>query len=220
MKTLLTIPVSSTQEEVVSMLRKVGAVKTDGHFVGTSGEHMSVYVNKDALLTHPQETSRMGELFATMSKDLPIDVVVSPAMGAIILGHWTAYHLLRITGRPVLSVYTEKDKNENQMFKRDYDKIVEGKNVLLIEDTTATGLSVRRSLKSIVEAGGNVLRACVMVNRDTKNITSEAVGAPLSWLAEIPAETYPEDDCPLCKAHIPIHTTVGHGKKFLEKQTR
>ncbi len=204
------------EQEVIGILKKVGAVITDSHFVGTSGRHMSVYVNKDALLTHPIETARICELFAEKNKDLAIDVVVSPAMGAIILGNITAYHLSRITGKEILSVYTEKDKEENQIFKRGYEALIKGKNVLIIEDTTATGLSVRRTIKPVQDAGGNILRACVIVNRDTKNINDEAVGAPLAWLAEIPAETYAEEECPLCKSGVPVNTRVGHGKKFLE----
>ncbi len=208
------------QEEVIDILKKVGAVKTDSHFVGTSGRHMSIYVNKDALLTHPRETGRIGVLFAEKNKDLDIDIVVSPAMGAIILGHWTAYHLSRMTGKEILSVYTEKDKDENQIFKRDYDKLVAGKKVLLIEDTTATGLSVRRTVKPIQGAGGVIVRACVIVNRDAQNITAETVGVPFAWLAEIPAETYAPEECPLCASGVPIDTSVGHGKKFLESRNQ
>lgn len=209
---------ANMQDEVVGILKRVGAVITDSHFVGTSGRHMSIYVNKDALLTRPLEVGRIGELFAEKNKELDIDVVVSPAMGAIILGNWTAHHLNRITGKEILSVYTEKDKEENQIFKRGYGELVKGKNVLIIEDTTATGLSVRRTVKPVQEAGGNIVRACVIVNRDTQNITSETVGVPLAWLAEIPAETYAEEDCPLCRADVPVNTKVGHGKKFLESR--
>lgn len=206
------------QEEVIAILKKVGAVLTDSHFVGTSGRHMSIYVNKDALLPHPQETARVGELFAEKNKDLAVDFVVSPAMGAVILGHWTAYYLSKITGREIGFVYTEKDKEENQIFKRGYDKMIAGKNVLIIEDTTATGLSVRRTVEPVRAAGANILRACVIINRDTKNITSESVGVPLAWLAEIPAETYAPEECPLCASCVPIDTRVGHGKKFLAEK--
>lgn len=206
------------QEEVVAILKKVGAVLTDSHFVGTSGRHMSIYVNKDALLPHPEETARIGELFAQKNKELPVEVVVAPAMGAIILGHWTAYHLRKMTGKDIRFVYTEKDKEENQIFKRGYDKMVERKKVLIIEDTTATGLSVKRTVEPVHKAGAEILRACVIINRDTKNITSETVGVPLEWLAEIPAETYAEEECPLCKSGVPIDTRVGHGKQYLAER--
>ena len=70
---------------VVDILKKVGAVITDSHFVYTSGKHGSVYVNKDAVYPHTRETSRIGQLFAEKFKDADIDVVAAPALGGIIL---------------------------------------------------------------------------------------------------------------------------------------
>lgn len=203
------------QEEVIGLLKEAGAVLTDSHFVGTSGRHMSIYVNKDALLAHPLAASRIGELFAEKNKDVSVDVVSAPAMGAVILGQWTAYHLSRLLGKEILSVYTEKDAEENQIFKRGYDKLVAGKNVLVIEDVSSTGLSIGRAVEPVRKADGTVVQASVIVNRDPKSITSEKVGVPLSWLAELPAETYGEEECPLCKKGIPIDARVGHGKQYL-----
>ena len=208
-------------QEVLSILKRVGSVITDNHFVGTSGRHMSIYVNKDALFPHTAETSRVCELFAEKNKDLNIDLVVGPALGGIILSQWTAYHLSRITGKEILSVYTEKvltENGEDQVFRRSYDKVVAGKNVLVLEDTTATGGSVKKVVDTVRGVGGNVVQVCVMVNRDSKTINSESIGAPFSWLTELPAETYAEEECPLCEAGVPVNTSVGHGKKFLEKK--
>ncbi|MEK9161094.1 MAG: phosphoribosyltransferase family protein [Patescibacteria group bacterium] len=208
-------------QEVLSILKRVGSVITDSHFVGTSGRHMSVYVNKDALFPHTPETSRICELFAEKNKDLDIDIVVGPALGGIILSQWTAFHLSRITGKEILSVYTEKVQKgdeEDQVFRLSYDQVVKGKNVLVLEDTTSTGGSVKKVVNAVREVGGNVVQVCVMVNRDPKIINSESIGAPFSWLAELSAESYPEEECPLCKAGVPVNTTVGHGKKFLEKK--
>ena len=66
-------------DNVVDILKKVGAVITDSHFVYTSGKHGSVYVNKDAVYPHTAETSRIGELFAEKFKDVDIEVVAGPA---------------------------------------------------------------------------------------------------------------------------------------------
>lgn len=205
------------EQELIALLKKTGALITDDHLVGTSGRHMSVYINKDMLLTHTVETSRVGELFAEKNIDLPIDVVVGPAMGAIILAQWTAFHLSSKLGKEVLSVYTDKTAENGQILKRGYDKIVEGKNILIVEDTTTTGGSVVKVAETVKAAGGNVVQLCVMVNRDPATINTETLGWPFSWLASVPAESYPEDDCPLCTAGIPVNTKVGHGKKFLEK---
>jgi len=202
-------------DEVIELLRKTHAIFTDSHFVGTSGRHMSLYVNKDALYPHTKETSRMGELFAEKNKDLDIDVVVAPALGGIILSTWTAYHLSKLKGKEILGVYTEKTADRNQVFTRGYDQLVKGKNVLVIEDNVTTGGSVKKVIASVREAGGTVVAVCVMFNRDP-NITSETIGAPFSSLSVIEAESWDEADCPLCKKGVPIDTRAGHGKKYLE----
>ncbi|MDE2588272.1 MAG: hypothetical protein KGL95_01200, partial [Patescibacteria group bacterium] len=67
--------------EVIDILKKIGAVITDSHIVGTSGRHMSVYINKDALYPHTRETSRICELFADKYKSAGIEVVAAPSLG-------------------------------------------------------------------------------------------------------------------------------------------
>ncbi|HSA83304.1 MAG TPA: phosphoribosyltransferase family protein [Patescibacteria group bacterium] len=203
-------------DEVLDLLKKTGAILSDSHFVGTSGKHFDTYINKDALYPHTKETSRIGKLFAEKNKDLDIDVVVGPALGGIILSTWTAYHLSQLKNKEILGVYTEKDAEKNQVFTRGYDKLVKEKNVLVIEDLTQTGGSVKKVVDSVQNAGGHVVQVCVMVNKDTKNITSETIGAPFSSLAVLEVTAFEEQDCPLCKAGVPINTTVGHGKKYLE----
>jgi orotate phosphoribosyltransferase len=206
----------STNDEVIELLRKTGAIYTDSHFVGTSGRHMSLYVNKDALYPHTKETSRMGELFAKENQNLDIDVVAAPALGGIILSTWTAYHLSQLKHKEILGIYTEKTPEKNHIFTRGYDKLVKNKNILVIEDNVTTGGSVKKVVESVRKAGGTVVAVCVMFNRDPENITSDTIGAPFSSLAIIKAESWEEADCPLCKKNIPIDTRAGHGKKYLE----
>lgn len=203
------------KHDVIAILKKVGAVLTGDHFVYTSGKHGSVYINKDALYPHTAETSEIGKMFAEKFKNKKIDVVAAPALGGIILSQWTAFHLSKLKGKEVLGVYTEKTPDKNQVFTRGYDKLVKGRNVLVIEDLTTTGGSVKKVVDSVKAAGGNVIAVCVMVNRDPVNVTSETVGAPFRALGVLEAEAFDEKDCPLCKKGIPINMTVGHGKKFL-----
>ena len=203
-------------DNVVNILKTVGAVITDSHFVYTSGKHGSVYVNKDAVYPHTAETSRIGELFAEKFKDVNIDVVAAPALGGIILSQWVAYHLSKLKGKEILGVYTEKTPDKQMIFTRGYDKLVKGKNVLVIEDLTTTGGSVRKVVDTVKAAGGNVVAVCVMVNRDPEKVTSEVVGGPFSALGILKASAFDEAVCPLCKENVPINTDVGHGKKYLE----
>lgn len=204
--------------EVIEILKKVGAVITNSHFVYTSGKHGEVYINKDAVYPHTTETSRIGTLFAEKYKDSDIDVVAAPALGGIILSQWTAYHLTRLKGKEVLGVYTEKTPEKNQIFTRGYDTHVKGKKVLVIEDLTTTGGSVRKVVDSVKSAGGDVVAVCVMVNRDPENVNSEVVGAPFSALGVLKAVAYDEIACPLCKSGVQINTDVGHGKKYLQEK--
>lgn len=204
----------------MGILKKVGAVITDSHIVGTSGRHMSIYVNKDYLLPHTAETSRICELFAQQNKDLDVDLVASPVVAGAILGHEVARHLSEIKGKEVLAAYADKTEEGPLVFKRGYDELIKGKKVLIIEDTVATGLSVNKMIDVVKKFDGKIQAMSVIVNRVPKEISSEALGVPFSSLAEILAETYEEKDCPMCKAGMPINTKVGHGKKYLEEKAK
>lgn len=203
--------------DIISVLKKVGGVVDNGHFVGNSGRHLPTYVNKDALLPHTKEASKVGKMFALKFKDKKIDAVVAPAVGGIALSVWTGHHLSLLTKKDVLSLFTEKTQENDQIFKRGFDKLVKGKRVLIVEDVVTTGGSVKKVVDSVKKAGGNVIGVCVMINKDPKIVTTRSVGAPLSYLAVLKVPSYDEKDCILCKKDIPVNTNLGHGKLFLEK---
>lgn len=202
---------------VIDILKKLGAVITDDHFVYTSGKHGTVYINKDALYPHTKETSMVGRMFAEVVKraGVEVDVVVGPALGGIILSQWTAYHLSELMGKEVMGVYTEKDENKNQIFTRNYDKLVKDKKVLVVEDIVTTAGSIIKTVNAVKGIGGNVVGAGVMVNRNP-NITDEDVGAHFFALGTLAAEAWDEDQVPQWLKDRPINTDVGHGKKYLQ----
>lgn len=202
--------------DIISILKKVGAIITDSHIVYTSGKHGSVYINKDALYPHTELTSQVGQMLAKKNKNLDVDVVVGPALGGIILSQWTAYHVSKMKKKEIFGVYTEKDAEKNQVFTRGYDKFVTGKKVLVVEDLTTTGGSVLKVVHSVRAAGGNVVAVSVMVNRNPDQVNAAMMAAPFSALGILKAEAFDENVCPLCKKGIPINTSVGHGKKYLE----
>ena len=202
---------------IISILKKSDAVVLDSHIVLTSGRHSPPYINKDYMYIHTQDASKVGKMFANSIKDLPIDIIAAPAMGGIVLSQWTAYHLSKLKGKEVLSVYTEKDPEKNQVFTRGYDKIVKGKNVFVVEDLVTTGQSVKKVVKSVKGAGGKVIGVGVMVDRSplSKPVTERAIGAAFFALGRLPIDVYEADDCILCVKKVPINTSIGHGKKFL-----
>src|SRR3989344_646344 len=202
---------------VIDMMKRVGAIVTDGHFVGTNGRHMATYINKDRLISHPKYSSQIGRLFANKYKNKKIEVVVAPSVAGIPLSQWTAYHLSKVSKKEVLSIYTEKTSNNNQILKRGYDFLAKKKRVLIVEDVTTTGSSVKKVIASVKMAGGKVVGVIVIINRDPKLVSSKSVGVPFSALEVLRVASYEAKNCPLCKRSIPINTSLGHGKKFLEK---
>lgn len=209
------------ETNILDILKSVHGIITDDHFVYTSGKHGSIYINKDALYPHTEKVSEVGHMFAQKTKDLDIDVVVGPMIGGIILSQWTAYHLTKIKGKEVLGVYTEKDEQSNQVFgRRGYDKLVKDKNILIVEDLTNTGGSVKKVVDTVRNAGGNVLKVGVMVNRNPEEVNAEYMSAPFFSLGVFPAEAFDESECPLCKQSIPINEKIGHGKKFLQQKNQ
>lgn len=209
--------------KIIKILKKVGAILVSDHFVYTSGKHGSVYINKDFLYPHTKETAQVGKMFAEMFKNKAIDVVAAPAVGGTLLCTWTSYYLSRFKKKEIYSVYTEKDKGtttsaaeSEQIFRRGYDRFVKGKKVLVLEDLTTTGISVKKTVEAVKEAGGKVVAVGVMVNRNPKGVGKKLLGAPFYSLGIFPAEAFDEKDCPMCKKGMPVNTKIGHGKKFLE----
>jgi len=133
---------------------------------------------------------------------------------------------LIITTLESLKNYIEKILDETNdpkaedtfVLKRGYDKIVKGKKVLITEDVLTTGGSVAKSIQAIREAGGEVVGAVAICNRG--GVTAEMLGIPfLTAFMNIDLPSWPEDECPMCKADKPINVEVGHGKKYLEQKT-
>lgn len=206
-------------DDIKELLVKSGGWLEHDHFVGTNGNHMDTYVNKDALYPHTGYASKLGEAMALAMKDWKPEVIVSPALGGIVLTQWSAYHLSQLTGQEVLAIYAEKtDGPAKFAFTRGYDKLVHGKRVVVVEDNLTTGGSVRKVVELARETGGEVVGVVAMLNRGGVDI--EAVGNPPHFAAIIQANlrSWPAEDCELCKTGVPVNTKIGKGKKFVESQ--
>ncbi len=205
------------EDQVLELLQKVGAFRS-GHFVFTSGLHADTYVNKDALYPYTGETSRLCREIAERFKDKNIEVVLGPAVAAAVLSQWTAHHLTELTGREVYAVYADKDGEGGFVVRRGYDKIIQGKNVLIVEDLTTTGGSIKKVVDAARAGGAHIAGAIALCNRG--GVTKEMTGNPdvFDQLLNVHLEQWPEEQCDLCKRGIPINTEVGHGKQYLAKK--
>lgn len=208
-----------TEKKVLQILGEVGAVITDSHIVYTSGKHGTAYVNKDAVYPHTVQTSRLCRAIAKEFIHDNVEVVIAPAIGGVILSQWAAYHLTQIIGREVLGVYAEKSENgEVFIIKRGYDRLIVGKNVLVVEDVLTTGGSVKKVIETVRILGGKVVGLGVLCNRG--GITPQDVSdvPKLTALVNVKLDAWGGADCPLCKENIPINIDVGKGREFLAQQ--
>ncbi|MDO8649758.1 MAG: phosphoribosyltransferase family protein [Candidatus Berkelbacteria bacterium] len=209
-------PFDLSERKVLEILAKVDAVLTDGHFVYTSGRHGTVYVNKDAVYPHTAETSKLCRAIAERFAADNVQVVIAPAIGGVILSQWTAHHLSDLTGREVLAVYAEKsDSDDSFVVKRGSDKLIPGKNVLVVEDILTTGGSAKKVVEATRALGGNIVGLGVLCNRG--GITSQDVAdvPKLDALVSVKLDSWDEADCPLCASGVPVNTDVGKGREFL-----
>lgn len=210
----------SDGKSVIDILESVGAVMRNDHFVYTSGKHGSVYINKDALYPHVEQTALVGKMMAQKCAGLEVDSIAAPALGGIILSQWVGYYLSKIKNKPIYSVYAEKDGKGGFVFARGYDQYIKDKKVLVLEDLTNTGGSVKKVVEVVRLYGGEVSGVCVMVNRNPDLVNQKMLGAPFFYLGELRAEAYDEDQMPEELKKRPINTVVGHGKKYLEEQKK
>ncbi len=208
-----------TEQEVMAILDKVGAIITNSHFRYTSGLHGSAYINKDAVYPHTAKTSLLCRALAEPFSVLgyPVEVVIGPAIGGVILSQRTADRLSEIQGDQVLSVYAEKE-GDTFVIKRGYDKLIAGKRVLVVEDVLTTGGSARKVIEAVRAVGGIVIGLSVLCNRG--GVTVADVGDPprLNALMNLKLETYEPSTCPLCAQGIPINRDIGKGREFLARK--
>lgn len=208
-----------TEAEVLQIIQNVGAFRA-GHFVFNSGLHADTYINKDAIYPHVGYVSQLCRAMAERFKDDNVDVVLGPANGAIILSTWTAHHLTEILGREIYGVYADKDGDGGFIIRRGYDKLIAGKRVLVVEDLTATGGSIRKVLEAARAVGADVVGAIAICNRG--GVTKGAVGNPPRFesLVDLHLEQWPAEVCELCKRNLPVNTDVGHGAEFLRAKEK
>lgn len=183
-----------TEDEVLTHFREAGAL-LEGHFLLSSGLHSPVYLQCARVLMDP---ARAGLLCAALagkvreSLDQEIDLVVSPAMGGVVVG----YEMARQLGVP--GIFTERVDGSFTL-RRGFE-IPAGARVLMVEDVVTTGLSSRECIDCIHELGGNVVGATCLIDRSGGKAQ---VGVPLVSLLAIDAPTYAADALPEALAAIP-----------------
>jgi len=180
-----------TTDDVLDLFRRVGAL-LEGHFRLTSGLHSPGYLQCALVLQHPREAEACGAAIADRVRGLGAQVVLSPALGGIVIGQEVA----RALG--VRAIFAERQ--DGALTLRRGFSLAPGEKVLVVEDVVTTGGSTRETIEVARAAGATVVGAASIIDRSGGQ---QAIDVPYHALATVSLPTYQPDACPLCAAGTP-----------------
>lgn len=182
-------------DDVLAEFRSSGAL-LEGHFKLSSGKHSGHYLQCARVLMRPSRAARLAKaIVAGIPQDLvnAVDVVVSPAMGGIIIGQEVA----RVMDKDALFL----ERPDGVFHLRRGFALEKGAKVLMVEDVVTTGLSSREAIAAVAREGGEVIAECSLIDRSMGAVD---LGVPLFPLAAFDFPTYDESDIPAELAAVAV----------------
>jgi len=196
-----------TPAEVLKVFEEVRALLS-GHFLLSSGNHSNRYLQCALVTQHPRVAARLAEALAQSFLSQPIDVVLGPAVGGIVIAQEVAQALSRGGNHKVRALFCERV--DGKMALRRGFSLTSGERVLAVEDVITTGGSVKEAITLAKAAGAEVIGVGSFIDRSA---TTPDLGAPLTSLLKIQAEIWPPDQCPLCQQGSPAVKPGSRGLK-------
>jgi len=163
----------------------------EGHFLLSSGRHSNRYCQCAKLLQYPDRAAKVLSVVVEKLKDTPVDIVVGPAMGGIIV----AYELGRQLGVP--AIFTERE--EGKMTLRRGFEVQSGQRILITEDVVTTGKSSLETIEVLAQFGVEIVGIACIANR-----SKEDIGYPVFDAIKLDIESWEPENCPLCKQGTPV----------------
>ena len=179
-------------EKVIDEFKQTGAL-LEGHFQLTSGLHSTVYLQCARVLQFPEKAESFGRAIAQKFSNAGIQLVASPAIGGIIIGHEVA----RALGARF--IWTEREAGE--MTLRRGFSVSHGERTLVVEDVVTTGGSTRETVEALKRAGAEVIAAASIIDRSAG--TAE-VGVPRVALVTLMVLALEPENCDACKSGEPV----------------
>lgn len=188
------IPVTMTDDDILNEFRAAEAL-LEGHFILSSGLRSPRYLQCARVLMNPARAARLANEAARRLPDdirRAIDVVVSPAMGGIIIGH----EMGRALNKDALFL----ERPDGVFSLRRGFRLEPGQKVLMVEDVVTTGLSSREAIEAVKREGGDVIAEASLVDRSNGSVD---LGVPFFPLIRLDVPTYDADNLPPDLAAIP-----------------
>ncbi len=181
-----------TRDDLLNLFRRSGAL-LDGHFRLSSGLHSTGYLQCALVLSQPSDAEAVGGAVADRVRALRPTVVLSPALGGVVIGQEVG----RALG--VRAIFAER-QDGMLMLRRGF-MIAGTDRVLVVEDVLTTGGSTRETIKVAEAAGGLVVGVASIVDRSGGTARFEV---PYVSLLDVDLPTYQPDACPLCAKGLPV----------------
>lgn len=179
------------QWEALEIFEREGAVQK-GHFLLTSGLHSDTYVQCARVLQHPHLAESLADELAKAFQPEEVDLVVSPALGGIIIGYMVAMALRK------RMVFAERAKD--RLALRRGQSVSRGERALIVEDVITTGGSVKELIELVEGAGASVIGLGALIERgeDRDFKVSKSV------LLRLETSAWEAADCPLCRGGVKL----------------
>lgn len=187
---------SSATTRTLDLFERTGAY-LKGHFRLTSGLHSPGYLQSALVLQHPAYAEMLGRELAARLRDIaggPVDFVISPALGGLIIGHEVARAL------EVRFLFTERDADRKMTLRRGF-VIAPGERAIVVEDVITTGGSTREVIDIVAAAGAAPVAAGSIIDRSGGAVD---LGIPRAALETLSVPAYDPAACPLCAAGEPV----------------
>ena len=182
----------SISDQVLDIFRETGAL-LQGHFILTSGRHSASYFQCAKVLQHPEHLQLFANEIVDYFRDLSIDLVISPAVGGIVLGTEVGRQL------NVQTIFTERESGVMTL-RRGFE-ILAGNNVLVVEDVITTGGSVQEVMNVAIKADANIVGVGVLVDRSGGAVK---LHDNQFCVTELEVVSYGADEVPEELASIPV----------------
>lgn len=171
-----------------------GALLT-GHFRLSSGLHSEKYLQCARLLMWPERAAAAGRQLGALLEGFRPRVVVSPALGGLIIGHETA--------RTLSTRFLFVERRDGAFALRRGFRLEPQEPAAVVEDVFTTGKSTREAIAAVQAAGGAVVAVGSIVDR---GLPSGAFAVPARSLLSLPVPAWTPGECPLCRAGVPLDT--------------
>lgn len=181
-----------TDADVLDLFRKSGAL-LEGHFRLTSGLHSERYLQSALVLQYPEFATALGDALGERTRHLDATVVLSPAMGGIVIGQEVG----RALG--VRAIFAERQ--DGTMTLRRGFTLFPSDRVLIVEDVITTGGSTRETAQAAEALGASVIGAAAIIDRGSD---PARLSLPTQTLVKLDIPAYEPAACPQCAAGVPV----------------